>query len=95
MEPVLSARNISDILENALGESLVDDLNFLALHLEENSTGNRAHTVADFLRRRIALPEEATFVRFLALTREAAHAARLGRPSRAIADRSARVVVQE
>jgi len=71
LEESLSARAIADILENALGESLVDDLDFLARHLEENSTGNRAAAVADFLRRRIALPEEATFAAFLALTREA------------------------
>ncbi len=70
-EPPLSARDIAGVLENALGESLVDDLNFLARHLEENSSGNRAGAVADFLRRRIALPEEATFAEFLAMTRQA------------------------
>jgi hypothetical protein len=71
LEKALSAREIADDLENALGESLVDDLNFLSRHLEENSTGNRADAVADFLRRRIALPEEARFAEFLTLTREA------------------------
>jgi len=71
MEKSLAAREIADVLENALGESLVDDLNFLARHLEDNSTGNRAGAVADFLRGRIALPEAATFAGFLAMTREA------------------------
>jgi hypothetical protein len=70
-EKTLSARDIADVLENALGESLVDDLNFLARHLEENSTGNRAGAVADFVRNRIVLPEAATFAKFLALTRRA------------------------
>jgi hypothetical protein len=71
MGPALSARDIADVLENALGESLVDDLNFLARHLEENSTGNRAGAMADFLRQRIALPEAAPFAQFLAMTGEA------------------------
>jgi PD-(D/E)XK nuclease superfamily len=71
LEKSLSARETVNIVENALGESLVDDLNFLARHLEENSTGNRAGIAADFLRRRIVLPEEATFAKFLALTQEA------------------------
>ena len=82
---------VADVLENALGESLVDDLNFLARHLEENSNGRRAGTVADFLRRRIALPKEATFAEFLAQTLEALEAARLERTSRAAADRSSRM----
>jgi len=69
--PALSARDIADVVENALGESLVDDLNFLARHLEENSAGNRAGAVADFLRGRIALPEQATFAEFLEITRGA------------------------
>jgi hypothetical protein len=71
LEKSLSARTLADVLENSLGESLVDDLNFLARHLEENSTGNRAGVAADFLRRRIALPEQATFAEFLAMTRQA------------------------
>jgi len=71
MEPALSARIIADVVESALGESLVDDLNFLARHLEENSTGNRASAVADFLRGRIVLPETATFSQFLEMTRRA------------------------
>ncbi len=69
----LSARTIADVLEAALGESLVDDLDFLALHLEQNSRGSRTEAVSDFLRRRIALPEKATFARFLELTRQALH----------------------
>ena len=71
LDPALSARMIADVVEGALGESLVDDLNFLARHLEESSTGNRAAAVADFLRKRIVLPEEATFARFIETTRQA------------------------
>jgi hypothetical protein len=71
LEKSLSARDLAEILETALGESLIDDLNFLARHLEKNSTGNRAGHAADFLRRIVVLPETATFARYLALTREA------------------------
>ena len=71
LETQLSARAVADVLENALGESLVDDLDFLARHLDENSTARFAPAVADFLRRRIVLPEAASFSEFLATTRRA------------------------
>jgi hypothetical protein len=67
----LTARDVAGALDGALGESLVDDLNFLALHLENSNRTNAGH-VADFLRRRVVLPERATFARFLDLTRRAA-----------------------
>jgi hypothetical protein len=70
-DQLLTARDVAKNLDGALGESLVDDLNFLALHLEENSKGNQAGAVADFLRHRIVLPEEATFSEYLTMTREA------------------------
>jgi len=71
MTESLSAREIADVVEGALGESLVDDLDFLARHIEDNSKGGRSGAVADFLRQRIALPEEAPFSEFLATTRKA------------------------
>ncbi|MCE0523133.1 MAG: PD-(D/E)XK nuclease family protein [Methylacidiphilales bacterium] len=71
LESPRSVRDIAEILDGALGETLVDDLDFLTLHLQDRATGNQSAVVADFLRRRIALPETATFARFLALTREA------------------------
>jgi len=46
-------------------------LNFLARHLEESAKGHHSAAVADFLRHRIALPEEATFSEFIAMTRKA------------------------
>ena len=70
-EKPLSARDVADVLDGALGESLVDNLKFLAGYLEEHSKGNRAVSVAEFLRSRIALPEEAPFAEFLRLTRDA------------------------
>jgi hypothetical protein len=71
IEPVLSAREIADALQGALSDTLVDDLDFLALHFEENARGPRAAIVADFLRERIVLHKEATFGEFLSLTRQA------------------------
>ena len=67
----IKARKIAKVIDSALGESLVDDLDFLALQMAESTNGENAGAVADFLRRRIALPEEATFAQFLAMTREA------------------------
>jgi hypothetical protein len=67
----MPARVIADVLESALGETLVDNLDFLARHLHEDSRKSRNGVVADFLRKRIALPETATFTEFLALTRRA------------------------
>ena len=71
MEAPLSARLVAEILESALGDSLVDNLEFLARHLEENSNSNQAGAVADFLHRRLTLPEEASYSEFLELTRQA------------------------
>jgi hypothetical protein len=71
IEQALSTREIAQIVDSALGESLVDDLTFLAGHLAENSDSRRAAIVADFLRARIVLPDTATFADFLALTRRA------------------------
>jgi len=67
----ITTRKVTAILDSALGESLVDDLTFLALHLENSNWTESGH-VADFLRRRVALPERATFAEFLELTRRAA-----------------------
>lgn len=67
----ITAGDVADLLDAALGESLVDDLDFLARQLDENRKGNRAGHVADFLRKRLMLPETATFAKFLAQTREA------------------------
>jgi hypothetical protein len=69
--PRLTAEAIANLLEGALGETLVDDLAFLAGHLETQTTREHADDVAAFLRARIALPASATFARFLELTREA------------------------
>ncbi|HEX4140406.1 MAG TPA: PD-(D/E)XK nuclease family protein, partial [Candidatus Methylacidiphilales bacterium] len=49
--------------------TLVDDLGFLARHLESDRDKNDAQAVAEFLRARIALPPEETFARFLDLVR--------------------------
>jgi len=70
-EPGLAVDSIASVLEGALGETLVDDLPFLAQHLEGNRDKNDARAVAELLNHRIALPQEETFARFLDLTREA------------------------
>jgi hypothetical protein len=67
----LLARDVADVLDAALGETLVDDLSFLSRHLEENSKRGRAHEVAEFLRSRFQLPESGTFSEFFAATRQA------------------------
>lgn len=66
----MPAREIADVLENALGDTLVDDLGVLARHLE-NSRRASDGLVADFLLERVVLPPEETFATFLALTRQA------------------------
>jgi hypothetical protein len=71
VEPALAAREMAGVIDSALGESLVDDLGFLARHLEEDVRWTRSGIVADFLRERVALPETATFPEFLAFTRQA------------------------
>jgi hypothetical protein len=68
--------------------------NFLARHLEENSAGNRAGAVADFLRRASRCPN-GDVRRISCADPGSARAARLGGTSRAIADRSARVAAEE
>jgi hypothetical protein len=70
VEGSLTAREVANVLENALGETLIDDLSFLMLHLDASNRTHAGH-VADFLRRRVALPERATFAGFLELTRRA------------------------
>jgi hypothetical protein len=70
-ENSLSVRAMADIVEDALSKSLVDDLDFLARYLEQNPGSRDAVKVAGFLRGRVALPGEATFARYLALTRKA------------------------
>jgi len=67
----LSAREAADALESALAESLVDDLTFLAGYLEENPGKRHAVPIAAFLRKRVALPEAASFSTFLSATRDA------------------------
>jgi hypothetical protein len=64
----LSAREAAGVLENALGESLVDDPGFLLQLLDENPANRRAREVAAFLRARIALPDTASFGEFFTLT---------------------------
>ena len=80
----LSARDAADTVDKTLGETLVDDLNFLGRCLEENADRPRELTVARLLRERITLPESAPFTtyidttrRFLALPGWEAYAARL------------------
>lgn len=67
----LTAATIAGVVESALGETLVDDLGFIAAHLEGLPDRHHARDVAEFLHGRIALPPEATFARFLELTRAA------------------------
>lgn len=66
----MPARDIADVLDQALGDTLVDDLGLLARHLE-NSKRASDGLVADFLLERVVLPPEETFATFLALTRQA------------------------
>ena len=68
--PSLSAARAAGRLASALGQSLIDDLGFLALQLEKES-GEENRIVADFLNKRIALPPEGTFADYLASTRKA------------------------
>jgi hypothetical protein len=70
MADSFSARKAANLLEHALGETLVDDLHFLALHLHDSSDNRHGHA-ADFLHHLILLPEKAAFSRFLTLTRNA------------------------
>jgi hypothetical protein len=64
-------RRAAEVIEGAMREMLVDNLGFLADQIEADSKYSDSADVAEFLCRRIALPEEANFSRFLELTREA------------------------
>lgn len=66
-----SAQETAERIDAALGETLVDDLDFLASHLEAGAGRDDYGAIAGFLRNRIALPDQATFRDFLALTRKA------------------------
>jgi hypothetical protein len=63
------AARAAHLLEWALNQSLIDNLDFLAVQMEKG--GGDEKIVADFLRTRIALPDESTFAGYLAATREA------------------------
>ena len=67
----LPSRRVAEVLEEALGETLVDDLKFLALHLQENSRREDGKSVAAFLGSRIQFPQTETFAEFQNLTRQA------------------------
>ena len=68
----LVARELTRTVDEALGETLVDDLSFLAIHLAENELARgRAAEVAEFLRSRIQLPDEGTFAAFMEGTQQA------------------------
>jgi hypothetical protein len=67
----IKARDAANLLSDVLGETLVDHLDFMAEHLEQNPRKRHAGDMADFLRQRIVLPDKATFAEFLALTRNA------------------------
>jgi hypothetical protein len=70
-ESGLKAAEIAEAVSGALGETLVDDLGFLAAHLQAWHPGRRRAIVGEFLRARIALPIDAPFDHFLQLTRRA------------------------
>ena len=63
-----AAREMARVLEGALNETLVDDLELLRLHLEV--TGKHPRLV-EFLRTRVQLPESASFPEFRRLTLQA------------------------
>jgi hypothetical protein len=64
----LSARDAIGLLDGALGETLVDDLDFLVRYLEEKSPRRHVGELIDFLHQRIVLPPIATFSEFFSLT---------------------------
>lgn len=66
----LGARAMAEALDGALGETLIDNLDFLGGHFAENTKWERAREMTEFLRTRIQLPESGTFSEFLAMTRE-------------------------
>jgi hypothetical protein len=67
--PSLSAARTARLIDRALGISMVDDLDFLARQME--TEGGETPLVADFLHKRLALPDESTPTAYLAATREA------------------------
>jgi PD-(D/E)XK nuclease superfamily protein len=70
----IAAREVADMLDFALGETLVDNLDFLRLYLVERTDRSKARDVAGFLQRRTQLPEDGTFAEFWAATRRALEA---------------------
>ncbi len=70
----VTARDVADALDFALGETLVDDLDFLRIYLEERSDRGNARDVAGFLQRRAQLPADGTFADFFTATRRALEA---------------------
>ena len=67
--PSVSALRAADRVDRALGDSMVDDLDFLAGLLEGGKADDP--TIADFLRKRAALPPEGMLAAYLVTTREA------------------------
>jgi hypothetical protein len=67
--PSLPVARVAKLIDRALGTSMVDNLDFLAHQLE--TEGSETPMVADFLRKRVALPDESTPTGYLAATREA------------------------
>jgi hypothetical protein len=67
--PSLSATRAARLIDHALGMSMVDNLDFLARQME--TEGGEAPMLADFLHKRIALPDESTPAAYLSATREA------------------------
>jgi len=67
--PSLPAFRAADRIDRTLGDSMVDDLDFLAGQMEGGKGDDP--TIADFLRRRAALPPEGTLTAYLVTTREA------------------------
>ncbi len=67
--PLLSAERAATLLDRALGEAMVDDLDFLAAHLNPKETESRA--LADFLRKRPTLALEGTMATYLTIVQAA------------------------
>lgn len=67
----LPARELADLVDRALGETLIDELSFLSRYLEENSKHGSTRKTAELLRTRIQLPESGTFSEFWTLTQKA------------------------
>jgi hypothetical protein len=65
------ARDMAETLDFALGETLVDDLDFLHLYLEERTDRRSARDIARVVRQRTQLPKNGTFAEFLTETRRA------------------------